>query len=247
MCDAGSQQSRSVVVDYLLNNFANDDTKVVYIYCNYKDQVAQTASNLIACLTRQIIGYPKELPQEMPSIYEDLQRQKSRPSFDELNRLLTAMCKKYKQTYVVVDALDECEASHERRLLLQVLESLPLKSTKLFVTSRPNNEDIFQTFSRANQIIIAAAVVDLREYILERMNERRDFLRRLTPELKERIMSTVSAGASGMYDNPRFCLDILVTDSSRQGFFSPRFRWTESLTPGQRRESSQLLHRCRAS
>ena len=113
-----------------------------------------------------------------------------------------AMCTKYKQTYLAVDALDECEASHERRLLLPVLESLPYASTRLFVTSRPNNEDIVQTFSKANQIIIAAPTLDLREYILERMNERRDFLRRLTPELKERITATVSAGASGMYDTP---------------------------------------------
>lgn len=142
------------------------------------------------------------LPQDLTTLYADLQQQKRRPSFDELKRLLVAMCNKYERTYMVVDALDECEASHERRLLLPVLESLPYASTRLFVTSRPNNEDIVQTFSKANKIIIAAPTLDLREYILERMNERRDFLRRLTPELKERIMTTVSAGASGMYDIP---------------------------------------------
>ena len=110
------------------------------------------------------------------------------------------MCGKDKHTYLAVDALDECEVNHERRLLLPVLESLPYASTRLFVTSRPNSEDIVRTFSKANQIIIAAPVLDLREYILERMNERRDFLERLTPELKESIMATVSTGASGMYD-----------------------------------------------
>ena len=202
VCDAGSRHGRSVVIDYLLNNFANQDTKVVYIYCNYKDQAAQTASNLIACLARQIIGRPKALPQEVITLHEELQQQKRRPSSDELKRLLIAMCNKHKQTYLVVDALDECEASHERRLLLPVLESLPYASTRLFVTSRPNNEDIVQTFSKANQIIIAAPKLNLREYILERMNERRDFVRKLTPELEERIMATVSAGASGMYDTP---------------------------------------------
>ena len=199
----GSQQSRSVVIEYLLNNFANEDTKVVYIYCNYKDQAAQTASNLISCLIRQIIGRPKALPQEIINLYEELQQQKRRPSFDELKRLLIAMCNKCKQTYLAVDALDECEASHERRLLLPVLESLPYKLIRLFVTSRPNNEDIVQTFGKADRIMIAAPMLDLREYILERMNERRDFLKRLTPELEERIMATVSAKASGMYDTSR--------------------------------------------
>ena len=202
LCDAGSKQSRSIVIDYLLNNFANEDTKVVYIYCDYKDQAVQTASNLIACLARQIIGRPKALPQELLVFHKEMQRQERRPSLTELKRLLLAMCNKYERTYLVVDALDECEASHERRLLLPVLESLPYRSTRLFVTSRPNSEDIVQTFDKSNRIIIAAPVLDLREYILERMNERLDFGKILKTELKERIIATVSAGASGMYDTP---------------------------------------------
>ena len=125
------------------------------------------------------------------------------------------MCGKNKHIYLAVDALDECEANHERRLLLPVLESLPYASTRLFVTSRPNNEDIVRTFGKANQIIIAASVLDLREYILERMNERREFLERLTPELEESIMATVSAGPSGMYDTSHpYLSDMLVADSS---------------------------------
>ena len=104
-----------------------------------------------------------------------------------------------------MDALDECEASHERRLLLSVLESLPYTSTRLFVTSRPNNEDIVQAFDKAKQIIITARMNDLREYILERMNERPDFLKALTPELKESIITTIPARASGMYDPARLC------------------------------------------
>ena len=149
-----------------------------------------------------MIGRLKALPQELTALYEKLQHQKRRPSLDEIRRLLMAMFNQYKQTYLVGDALDECEASQERRLLLPVLESLPSTSTRLFVTSRPNNEDIIQTFGKENQIIIAAPVLDLREYILDRMNERRDFPNRLTPKLKERIITTVSAGASGMYDTP---------------------------------------------
>ena len=205
MCDACSRYGRSVVIAYLLNNHANEDTKVVYFYCNYKDQAAQTAPNLIACLVRQIIGSPKELPQELTVLYEELHRQRC-PSFDEVKRLFMAMCTRYKQTYILVDALDECEASHERRLLLPVLEALPYTRTRLFVTSRPNNEDITRTFGKADQIIIAAPTSDLREYILERMNERRDFLDRLTPELKEKITASISARASGMYVTPHSCL-----------------------------------------
>ena len=96
-----------------------------------------------------------------------------------------------------MDALDECEAK-ERRLLLPLFDTLLRRSTRLFVTSRPNNEDIFQTFVEASRITISASESDLREYITERINERKEIINRLTPELKQNIVSTISVGASGM-------------------------------------------------
>ena len=99
-----------------------------------------------------------------------------------------------------MDALDECEAVHERRLLLPILQSLPDVLTRLFVTSRPNNEDIFRSFGAAPQVPIVATDLDLRAYIMESMEEKGDS--RLTPELKEEITSEICARASGMYDPP---------------------------------------------
>ena len=195
---------RSVVIDHLLNNYASEDTKIAFVYCDYEDQAAQTASNLIACLARQVIGRPQELPQQLVALHKELEQQNRRPSFDDLKRLLAALCIQYARVYIVVDALDECEAI-QRRLLLPVLGSLPNSITRLFVTSRPNNEDISQSFGKAPQITIGASELDLRQYITERMEERRDFVKSLTPELREKITSTISAKASGMYVFHCFC------------------------------------------
>ena len=183
-----------------MKTYASEDIRVAYIYCDYKDQVAQTASNLIACLTRQIIGRPIALPQQLEELYEELKYQKRRPSLEELKRLLEGLCDGRKQIYLLVDALDECEAIKERRSLLPLLEALPHGSTRLFVTSRPNNEDIFQSFGKASRIVISASESDLRQCILERTDERKEIVNRLTPELREKIVNTISAGASGMYD-----------------------------------------------
>ena len=197
-----SLNHRSIVVDYLTNNYAGEDTKIVYLYCDYKDQAVQTAANLIACLVRQVIGYPKVLPQQLEEMHKELQHQKRRPSFDELRKLLIALCKEYDRVYVIVDALDECEAIRERRLLLPVLEVLPDTSGRLFVTSRPNNEDISNTFGKQSRITIAAVEMDLRQYVAERIaeEERRTLATKFEPKLKDRIISDVSAGASGMYE-----------------------------------------------
>lgn len=151
---------RSVVIDHLLNNYASEDTRVAFVYCDYKDLAAQTASYLIACLARKIIERPQELPQQLAALHKELQQQNRRPSFKELKLLLVALCNQYTRICIVVDALDECEAIYGRRLLLPVLKSLPNSITRLFVTSRPNNENIFQTFGKASQITIAAPESD---------------------------------------------------------------------------------------
>ncbi|KAM0802314.1 hypothetical protein BDR22DRAFT_803268, partial [Usnea florida] len=191
----------SVVIDYLTNYYAGEDTKIVYLYCDYKDQAVQTASSLIACLARQIVGHPKVLPQQLEEMHKELEHQKRRPSFDELRKLLVALCNQYDRVYLIVDALDECEAFEQRRLLLPVLEELPRTSGRLFVTSRPNNEDISNTFGKQLKIAIAASESDLRQYVAERIaeEERRTSAIRFKQELKENIISSVSAGASGMF------------------------------------------------
>ena len=197
-----SWNHRSIVIDYLMNNNAGKDTKIVYLYCDYKDQAVQTAPNLIACLARQIIGCPKALPQQLEEMHKELEHQKRRPSFDELRKLLIALCNQYDRTYIIVDALDECEAIRERRLLMPVLEILPRTSGRLFVTSRPNNEDISNTFGKESKVTIAASESDLRQYVTERIAEQAGSasVTRSNPELKENIISTVSVGASGMYE-----------------------------------------------
>ena len=59
LCDRCSRIRSSVVIKHLLEK---EDSRVAYIYCDYKDQAAQTASNLVACLVRQLTGRAKPLP-----------------------------------------------------------------------------------------------------------------------------------------------------------------------------------------
>lgn len=100
-----------------------------------------------------------------------------------------------------MDALDECEAISERRHFLPLLASLPQGSTRLYVTSRPNNQDITQVFTKVPQIEIAAPPSDIQRFVAETMEERTEFMQRVTPELEQQIISTICTRASGMYGN----------------------------------------------
>jgi hypothetical protein len=194
----GKTVMTSIVVDHLTKTYSSDNVRIAYVYCDYKDQAMQTASNLIACLARQLIGRPQVVPHRLDRLYKELEPQRRRPNLEESIGLLVALCNERERTFVLVDALDECEAIHERRLFLPLLQSLPHGSTRLFVTSRPNNEDIYSIFSAAPRIVIAAPESDIRRFVTERMEERREFMERLTPRLKDQIITTISARASGM-------------------------------------------------
>ena len=124
-----------MVIEHLLEM---EDSRVAYIYCDYKDQAAQTASNIVGCLARQLIEDAKPLPQRLMAVHEECKHKKRRPRFDESKTLLEDLCSHEQATYIVVDALDKCR----REQFLPVLQCLAVSGTKIFVTSRPNNEDI---------------------------------------------------------------------------------------------------------
>src|SRR5436190_6106950 len=189
----------SIVIDHLSKKFNGTDIRIAYLYCDYKEQAIQTASNLVACLVKQLIGRPKRLPSLLEKLYKDYGQQGGRPTPEELKMLLVTLCNERECTYIVVDALDECDATHERKHVLPLLQTLPQGSTRLFVTSRPYNEDIQCLFESALQITIAAPESDIRRFVTEKMEEKQEFMQRITPELKERIISTISDRASGMW------------------------------------------------
>ena len=159
----------------------------------------QSASNLIACLARQLIGRSKKLPSQLENLHQDLQHQRRRPTLEELKQLLTTLCNQYERAYIVVDALDECDAMDERKHFLPLLKSLPQGSARLFVTSRPNNEDIYKVFSDVPRIVISIPENEIRRFVTEKIEEKEDFMERVTPELKNTIISTISSQASGMF------------------------------------------------
>ena len=101
----GKTVMTSIVVDHLIKTVGSDDVRIAYVYCDYKDQAIQTASNLIACLARQLIGRPQKLPQQLEILHKELEQQRRRPDLGELRRLLVTLCNERESTYVIVSTL----------------------------------------------------------------------------------------------------------------------------------------------
>jgi hypothetical protein len=168
------------------------------VYCDYKDQARQTASELIGTLAKQLAARKTELPRQLVDLYEQLKAQDKRLDQGQLESLLLSLCSIFTQTFVLVDALDECNAINARRPFLSVLQALHEASVKTFITSRPNPEDIKAQLYQLPQVEIVATESDIKRYVKEKTEANHVFMKRITPVLEEQIIDTIAGRASGM-------------------------------------------------
>ena len=127
---------KSIVVYHLQKIFKGDNVAVACIYCNYKEQIEQTVSNLVASLLKQIVQDRYGASDNVKSLYELHNHQSTRPTLDELTTALKSEIGAYSKVFIVIDALDEYPEDNGIRLnLLKALRSL-VGTVNLMVTSR---------------------------------------------------------------------------------------------------------------
>ena len=190
----------AIVVDDLQQRFAKSDSiGVACIYCDYKNQVAQTTKNLLASLWMQLAANNQDLSYEVDELYHKYMSQgrRSRPTLDEVSRILQTEVERHKKVYLVIDALDECSAENRATLLRQI-SALP-PTVYLMVTSRFHNS-VPRQFRDATTLEIEADVEDVKYYVRERINavERLSGWIDNNPSLEEDIISTVAKNAKKM-------------------------------------------------
>jgi hypothetical protein len=100
------------VVNELTTRFGNDKSiGVIYLYCNFQRQDEQKAGDLLASLLRQLVQGRPSLPEDVKSLYDKQKDMYIRPSFDESLKALYSVTAIYSRAFIVIDALDECQAS----------------------------------------------------------------------------------------------------------------------------------------
>lgn len=100
----------------------------------------------------------------------------------------------FSATYLVIDALDECERA-QRGILLQVIGRLLEANFKVFTTCRPHTRDVRRFFHEAPKIHIVADTSDIKSYLNTRLDDQMS----LSSMLKNRIVDTLSLSAQGVY------------------------------------------------
>ena len=197
---AGKTILTSIVIDCLRKRFQNDSTiGIAYIYCNYRRQQEQRPTDLLASLLKQLVQEHPSVPESVKSLYECHKGKRTRPSFEEISKVLHLVATGYYRVFIIIDALDECQVSDggRRKFLSEIFSFQAKTGINLFTTSRFILE-IEKEFEECISLEIRASDEDVRRYLDGHMLQLPSFVLR-SPDLQEEIKTEIAEAVDGMY------------------------------------------------
>jgi hypothetical protein len=195
---AGKTILTSIIVDDLNKRFQNDASiGIAYLYCNFRQQGEQRVEDLLASLLKQLSQEQSCLPDSVKALYDHHKYKRTRPSLEEILRVLQSVAAIYSTVFIIVDALDECQVSNgcRARFLSEIFNLQAKCGAKLFITSRFIPE-ITEKFKGHTSLEIRAHDEDVRKYLEGRIL-RSD--RKLLKTFHEEIKTKITKAVDGMY------------------------------------------------
>jgi NACHT domain len=192
--------SSAIIQDVLQHCQSYSELAVVYFYFDFNDVEKQRHENLIRSLIVQLSMQSTNTPEALNTIYSRCQEGQQQPTTDALILTLQHMLVDFDQTFIILDALDECKEREELLELLEKFVDWKLNGSHILATSR-REKDIEETLEPliTGQICIQSAVVnaDIQICLRERL-QYDPKLRKWPVMVQKEIETTLMDGAHGM-------------------------------------------------
>lgn len=198
---AGKTVISSLVIDHLKEKFSGQNIGTGYFYCAFNNQQSQSSATIVASLLKQSALLKPAAMECVTRLHEKHANAGTYPHISELEVAFLSSIQDFQRFYLVIDALDECDADKSRGSILKVLKSFKTTSLRIFVTSRPHPDNIRNLFQDSPEIAIEASGEDIERYIRAMIDEssRAPRIMREVPGLKEEVISKIRDNAQGMY------------------------------------------------
>ena len=195
---SGKSILSSLVIDHLRDTFLGQNVAVAYVYFDYQNQEYQTSENVTASILKQLVMAKPEVPQLLSEMHQRMKGQGRRPLQQDLEQATLAMCSTFNKVFVVIDALDECDATKHRPAFINFLDRVSEQSSSsIFVTSRPGLESTTKILTSSIKITIEADDSDLKRYVSKEI-ERSDAVDEIDESFKCDIIEKVAKCARKM-------------------------------------------------
>jgi hypothetical protein len=131
--------NRSAVVEHVMSQTAQNKRGVAFAYCDSRDEDKSKVKNILASLVQQLCRQ-QDNPDTIDDIFSKFMPHASgSPAWNQLAEILFSIAKSFDESYLLVDALDECSNCGTLASFLEQLGTGPTNSLKLYITSRAEN------------------------------------------------------------------------------------------------------------
>jgi hypothetical protein len=197
----------TTIEDMQVHCRGNDEFGYAVFYFTFSDERKQTYESLLISLLAQL-GHKEPAFSMLQTLYD--RPDKRSPGQRELEQLLDAAVKSYKQVFLHLDALDECpEEDNARRRILEGVGRLLLQAPNVHLIATSRDElETRNCMDRlgAKSVSLTSRLVypDIQRYVLKELaiNPK---LSRLDPASKILVEQTLTRKANGMYVEEILC------------------------------------------
>ncbi|KAF7349471.1 Ankyrin repeat protein [Mycena sanguinolenta] len=172
---------------------------VVYFYFDFRTKEKQS---LEMALRRMILQLSAQSPNPFRTLddHHRLSKGQTLPNYKELEKLLSKLIQEFRHTYIVLDALDECDSSNIYRLvdLVGTLKTLTASGVHLLITSQ--TRDIFtERFRGIRCIKLMANVVqeDIRFFVAKEIQTNSDL--KIWEPCSTQVVKQITEKSNGMF------------------------------------------------
>lgn len=129
---------------------------------------------------------------------EDLMKGKPLTSWKDMADLFIDLCSDGRPVFIVLDALDECDAAANRKPILELIKAIKKSPARLLITSRPYPPDVDEVLGDCPQVVVEASDKDIEKYVQEQIEENVEMRRMLDADLKDLIVKSILKKSQGM-------------------------------------------------
>ncbi|KIL58409.1 hypothetical protein M378DRAFT_170663 [Amanita muscaria Koide BX008] len=191
----------SMIVENLQSIVEEGSIGMAYYYFDISDDRKRTVDGLLSSLALSLYTCSPCNHTAVDQLYMRCKDGVSKPSGQQLEDLLKQLISGFKETYIVIDALDECKEQQELLKLLRKIHGWQIGQCHLLVTSR-KEQVIVNSLQHVGLKEIDLSLMpvdnDIKKYIDEVLEES-EGLNSLDLGLKKDIKELLKAKANGMF------------------------------------------------
>ncbi|KAA6409051.1 MAG: vegetative incompatibility het-e-1 [Lasallia pustulata] len=212
----------STIIDAVLQEpQSKSEIAVAYFYFDFNDVEKQKSDKMIRSLITQLSRQSKKKLNKLEALFASCNNGGRQPDVEGLLTVLKEVVEGFDETYIVLDALDECSDREELLECIEEIQGWKLRQFHMLVTSRwliDIKESLEPLTEPRGRICIQSALVnaDIRTYVHEKLQNDRCLKRWSSkPEVQEEIETALMQKADGMFrwvvcqlDALRTCLNL---------------------------------------